>query len=897
MAKGKDKENNRDHESEKIENETSFIKEIAPQLELDQSGSKKANRSTSKESSKEISKENSSTKKSSKAIKNTDFEQGAKESAKEGARESAKVKKSNSLPIRSPMKSHWRLDGAFWGMLFIAFCFGLVLAGEETPNLNHLPGLFKNILGEPGVFLRYEFGLVLGLGSYILFLALIGLSLALLYNRTLTQVMTQIVGWILLIASACILCQQITAFEKYGPLSSGPGGTIGAWLQFQISNRFQPQGVILCQIAMVLLGLILCLDRLTWIIIRFAWTVIRFAWMVIKIICRLLKQIVVRSMRIFPLIHKTNLQIIQITQNRLNIFRSHLSSLAPINKQMSTRPANKMEISSEILQAKIGNPLSTIEPQDSNRELAIFENLTNKAPQELSISNLPQEQSSSADEELSAQLPSLELLDDMVIKKVEAHEEKLRPIAQLLEKTFQDFGLNIRVVGIHPGPVITQYEIALETGLRLTKVTALADDIALNLRVPSVRMVAPIPGKNTVGIEVPNEQRVIVRLKEIALSAQEFIRKAKLPLLLGKDSEGYPLAYDLADMPHLLIAGRTGTGKSVCLNSIIVSLLLTCTADHCKMLMIDPKQVELAEYAKLPHLMHPVVTDNSKAEAILAWGVDKMEERYNILRRCRVRNIVGYNDLTYEEILRRVKPTDEEKAKIPERMPYIVIIIDEVGDLMMAMKKEVEGHIIRLAQKSRAAGIHLILTTQRPTVDVITGLIKSNLPARICFQVADRSNSRVVLDESGAEKLLGKGDMLFLQPSTSTIVRAQGAFASDAEITRIVNFLEVENPEYDSELLKIEEKPRDPGEILESGKKRDELFEQAAEIVIREGRGSVSLLQRALGIGYGRAARLIDFLAEDGIVGSYNGAHAREVLISQEEWSKMRQPDWEVDEI
>jgi len=351
--------------------------------------------------------------------------------------------------------------------------------------------------------------------------------------------------------------------------------------------------------------------------------------------------------------------------------------------------------------------------------------------------------------------------------------------------------------------------------------------------------------------------------------------------------------YDLADMPHLLIAGRTGTGKSVCLNSIILSLLLTRTPEECRLLMIDPKQVELAEYGKLPHLMHPVVTDNSKAEAILAWAVDKMEDRYELLRKARVRNIAGFNELGRAEILKRIKPIDQAEADIvPGRLPYIVIIVDEVGDLMMAMKKEVEGHIIRLAQKSRAAGIHLILTTQRPTVDVITGLIKSNLPARICFQVADRSNSRVVLDEMGAEKLLGKGDMLFLQPNTSTIVRAQGAFASDQEILRVVAKLEVEDPLYDNELLNLENRD----ETEEGGssptpqavKKRDALYDQAVEIVIREGRGSVSLLQRALGIGYGRSARLIDFMAEDGIVGTYNGAQARDVLVSQQQWENMR---------
>src|SRR5262249_11549549 len=275
------------------------------------------------------------------------------------------------------------------------------------------------------------------------------------------------------------------------------------------------------------------------------------------------------------------------------------------------------------------------------------------------------------------------------------------------------------------------------------------------------------------------------------------------------------------------------------------------------MIMIDPKMTEMTEYGKIPHLMHPVVKDMKKAEAILAWAVDKMEERYDLLSRARVRHISSYNELGIEEIRRRLQPDEDEKPRIPEKMPYIVILVDELNDLMMLLKREVEGHIIRLAQKSRAAGIHLVLATQKPTVDVITGLIKSNLPGRICFKVASRTDSRVVLDEMGADKLLGKGDMLFLQPGTSTLIPAQGTYAGDEEITRVVAHLECDQPCYAAELVQL--KPSsESGSAMERMRARDELYEQAIEIVVREGRGSVSLLQRALGIGYGRAARLID---------------------------------------
>jgi S-DNA-T family DNA segregation ATPase FtsK/SpoIIIE len=374
----------------------------------------------------------------------------------------------------------------------------------------------------------------------------------------------------------------------------------------------------------------------------------------------------------------------------------------------------------------------------------------------------------------------------------------------------------------------------------------------------------------------------------VILTAGKQIGRMKIPLFLGKDTEGKPLVYDLADMPHLLIAGRTGTGKSVCLNSIILSVLMTRRPDEIKMLMIDPKRAELSEYAMLPHLMHPVVTDMKKAEALLSWAVDEMERRYDLLSQARVRSLAAYNQLPHKEKLRRINPPEEEQDQVPDRLPYIVIIVDEMADLVMMMKREVEGHIIRLAQKSRAAGIHLVVATQKPTVDVITGLIKSNLPARICFQVSSRSDSRVVLDEMGADKLLGKGDMLFLQPGTSSMFRAQGTYVSDEEITRVVEALEGE-PEYAEELLRIGSPTAEgSGDLHERLRARDEVYEQAIEVVIREGRGSVSLLQRALGIGYGRAARLIDFMAEDGFVGPYRGSNARDVLLTIEEWEQRK---------
>ena len=488
-------------------------------------------------------------------------------------------------------------------------------------------------------------------------------------------------------------------------------------------------------------------------------------------------------------------------------------------------------------------------------------------------------------------MPPLSILEEAEDFPYELLAKKAQLAAATLERTFQEFNLNVKVAEIDTGPVVTQFELALEPGLRVSKVTALADDLAIALRVSAVRIVSPIPGKNTVGVGVPNEKRVMVRLKELIESNAEQTEKMRLPLYLGKDVSGRSMTVDLAKMPHLLIAGRTGTGKSVCLNTLITSLLMTRSPEQVKMLMIDPKMVELSPYTRIPHLMHPVITDMKKAEAVLAWAVDEMEERYEFLAKAGVRHLDSYNKMGREKVLERmgISPDSPNAERVPEKLPYIVIVADEMADMMMTSGKDVEGHIIRLAQKSRAVGIHLVLATQKPTVDVITGLIKSNLPARVSFQVASRTDSRVVLDEMGAERLLGNGDMLYLAPGTSNVSRAQGTFISDEEVNDIIDFLGQYEPNYSEELSQVtSESSQGPERGMEAIKDRDELYEQAIEVIIREGRGSVSLLQRALGVGYGRGARLIDYMAEDGIVGDYNGSQAREVLVTHEQWQAMQ---------
>ncbi|MGH7200808.1 MAG: DNA translocase FtsK, partial [Planctomycetaceae bacterium] len=487
------------------------------------------------------------------------------------------------------------------------------------------------------------------------------------------------------------------------------------------------------------------------------------------------------------------------------------------------------------------------------------------------------------------ELPRVDLLEEPEDFPYELLATKAQSAAVTLEKTFQEFGLNVTVAEVDTGPVITQFELNLEPGLRVSKVTALADDLAIALRVPAVRVVSPIPGKNTVGVEVPNEKQVMVRLRELIEASPDDAQRKRIPIFIGKDVSGRPLAVDLAKMPHLLIAGRTGTGKSVCLNALILSVLMTRTPDEVRMLMIDPKMVELSPYKRIPHLMHPVITDMKKAEAVLAWAVDKMEERYDLLARVGVRHLDAYNKLGRDKLLDRMgmDAEDEEADAVPGRMPYIMIIADEMADMMMTSGKDVEGHIIRLAQKSRAVGIHLVLATQKPTVDVITGLIKSNLPARISFQVSSRTDSRVVLDEMGAERLLGNGDMLYLAPGTSNLVRAQGTYVSDEEINEVIDFFSGQEPQYSPELAQLSTSGGGSGGGI-STEERDELYAEAVEVVIRENLGSVSRLQRFLGIGYGRAARLVDWMYEDGIVGEYNGSKAREVLYTPEQWDALK---------
>lgn len=483
------------------------------------------------------------------------------------------------------------------------------------------------------------------------------------------------------------------------------------------------------------------------------------------------------------------------------------------------------------------------------------------------------------------QLPPVSILQAVTNGVVAdtAREEYLR---QLLERTLKEFGVEAKITEVQRGPVVTSFEVLPAPGVRVEKIAGLSNNLALALKAESIRVQAPIPGKGVVGIEVPNRKSTVVFARQIIESAdweksRDWRRgKVALPLCLGVDVSGNNLVGDLADMPHLLIAGATGSGKSVCMNSLLAGLLMSRTPEQLRLILVDPKIVEFTAYRDLPHLVVPVITDPKKVGLGLRWAITEMEKRYKLFAKVGVRNIRGFNTrpIVTQGDLFGEEPAQEESH--PETLPYIVIVIDELADLMMVAQAEIENYIARLAQLSRAVGIHMILATQRPSVNVITGTIKANFPSRIAFQVAQKTDSRTILDAIGADKLLGKGDMLFLAPSSAKLQRAQGAWTSDEEINKIVDFIKAQGtPDYEN---KVTEKLTNTAPELPSQDEDDGLIEQAVEVIRQTRRASTSSLQRRLRIGYNRAARLMDQLEEKGIIGPPQGSDPREILIDLE---------------
>ncbi len=468
------------------------------------------------------------------------------------------------------------------------------------------------------------------------------------------------------------------------------------------------------------------------------------------------------------------------------------------------------------------------------------------------------------------QLPTLTLLNAPPYSDQSGEYSLIQANAKKLEKTFHSFGVKARVTQVHLGPAVTKYEVLPDTGVKVSKIVSLSDDLALALAARDIRIEAPIPGKSAIGIEVPNQEVAIVSLREVLEAKENNKPNAKLMIGLGRDITGEAVLAELNKMPHLLVAGSTGSGKSVCINGIIVSIIMRAKPHEVKMMMIDPKMVELNVYNGIPHLLAPVVTDPRKASQALKKVVSEMERRYDLFSHTGTRNIEGYND--------HIQNWNEENEEKHPKLPYIVVIVDELADLMMVASNDVEDSITRLAQMARAAGIHLIIATQRPSVDVITGVIKANIPSRIAFAVSSSIDSRTILDMGGAEKLLGRGDMLFLAAGASKPVRVQGAFLSDQEVEKVVDFaIEQQKAQYQDDMIPTEV------EEVSTDEQTDDIYDDAVQLVTEMQTASVSLLQRRFRIGYSRAARIIDQMEMRGVVGAYEGSKPRQVLQSKQE--------------
>jgi len=479
-------------------------------------------------------------------------------------------------------------------------------------------------------------------------------------------------------------------------------------------------------------------------------------------------------------------------------------------------------------------------------------------------------------------LPPIDLLEDSKAEVKPVDHESLQMQSKLLEKKLSDFDVSGKVVAVYPGPVVTMYEYEPAPGVKINKVVSLADDLAMALRATSIRIIAPVPGKSVIGIEVANVSREPVRLEDIIASEAFERSNSKLTVALGKDIMGNPVITDLAKMPHLLIAGATGSGKSVALNAMICSILYKATPDETKLLLIDPKRIELSAYEGIPHMISPVIVDGRKATRTLHWAVHEMERRYTLMAEKSVRNIYQYHQKLAKEkdILRQTEGSGDRPApeteSTSEGLPFIVIVIDELADLMLVGSRDVELALTRLAQMARAAGIHLLIATQRPSVDVLTGIIKANFPTRISFQVSSRTDSRTILDANGAETLLGKGDMLLLPPGTARLQRIHGAYVSEAEIRRIIGFLKnQQKPIYDEDILKA----RSEDEDKKGEDEYDEKYDEAVALVTETGQASISMIQRRLRVGYNRAARMIEVMERDGVVGPSDGSKPRDVLV------------------
>ncbi len=714
----------------------------------------------------------------------------------------------------------------------------------------------SNLVGRSGAWIADVFLLAFGWAAYLVPLGL-AVSSALLFRprgrreRSWASLVVRSGGFVAVVVSTCLLlCLHV---ESGGHLPAGPGGAIGDGIARAGLPLLNWVGLTLCALAVLVIG---------------SQATLGYSWLgVLEKTGRGVHAIAVGAVAALASVRTLVRRLRGLTMSR----RSPSAKIAVPPKRKSKAAKRRAE-------PVIQDPAKRVKPKVETPA---------KPPPAGFQGRL-----------FDLGTPGLELLEDYEADTTGGFSrESLDAMSRLLEKKLADFGVDARVVSVLPGPVVTRFELEPADGVKVSKISSLVKDLARSLAVVSVRIVEIIPGKSVVGIEIPNERREVVRLKQILNSSEYEQASSPLTLALGKDIAGAPVMADVGKMPHLLVAGTTGSGKSVGVNAMLLSMLYKATPDQLRLILVDPKMLELAVYEGIPHLLTPVVTDMKDAAQALNWCVAEMERRYQLMAALGVRNIGGYNrrieegrgigqpvlDPLWEDPLEDGADGVDEEAPALEPLPFIVVVIDEFADMMMIVGKKVEQLIARIAQKARAAGIHLILATQRPSVDVITGLIKANIPARISFQVSSKVDSRTILDQGGAEQLLGHGDMLVLPPGTSMPRRVHGAFVSDEEVLAVAeDWKERAQPKYIHEVLQGSPDPAVPGTVDFGGKDDDTaepLYEEAVVFVIGSRRASISAVQRKLRIGYNRAARLIEKMEENGVVSAMNSNGSREVLV------------------
>ncbi len=745
-----------------------------------------------------------------------------------------------------------------WGIILLAFSvlFLLSLISYHADDIRFLklpptrpPA---NFIGPLGAYSAFGALIMLGLSAYLLPPALAFLGVLCLRRRPVFMVGRVLWMIVVVVATACLLDLNPGPWANRATELgiSPPGGIIGYHVgRNALASLMGEVGALIMAGAFILAGIVLLFETHPVHLLR---QIAKFCGLIYRRIIIWLRK------------HMDEKRALQQEEKEVLRKRKRLERAIrrdELEQQEKKKAASAEKVRKPPPERAIGAdavaPVSRRQPKDDEDE-------------EMKVSDI--------DSAVSLyQLPPIDILDPVPSSARRKVKGNSQWTARVLEETLREFNIDVEVTGIERGPVVTRYELLPPPGLKVEKIAALANNLALSLKAESVRVQAPIPGKGVVGIEVPNEQAQVVFIREVIESEPWQKGDKALPLALGKDVSGNVLVGDLGDMPHLLIAGATGSGKTVCMNSILGGLLMSRRPDEMRLMLIDPKIVEFAGYKDLPHLVVPVITEPKKVGLGFRWAINEMERRYKIFAKVGVRNIRGFNSRPIAKQIEMFGEKGGVESRIPDRFPYIVIVVDELADLMLVCQAEIENSIARLAQLSRSTGIHMILATQRPSVNVITGTIKANFPARVAFQTAQKTDSRTILDSIGAEKLLGKGDMLYMPPGSSRLIRSQGAFSKDHELQKIVDYWRQQGvPRYEQD---IQEKMEKNEVVLPDAGEEDEMLDAAIEVIRQTRRASTSSLQRRLRIGYTRAARMMDLLEEKGVVGPPRGSDPREIMI------------------